>query len=188
MRNVLRKIETTWSRISKIIKGIRTFAREDEDSPFRLASLSEILSDTLSLCGERLKSHHVALEMPILPPSLQIECRPIQLSQVLLNLLNNAFDAVEKVPEKRISVEVEELPNSIRIKISNSGPPIPTPLRERIMQPFFSTKEPGKGSGLGLSISKGIVETHQGRLDLASDPDQTTFIVTLPKRQEPRTG
>jgi signal transduction histidine kinase len=101
----------------------------------------------------------------------------------LLNLLNNAHDAVEKVPDRWIRISAADLGKDVEIRVADSGPGISPGLRERIFQPFFTTKDVGKGTGLGLSVAKGIIESHAGWLGLNPSPEETCFVIQLPKSQ-----
>ncbi len=103
----LQKIEKTAMRIAKTIRGLRSYARDSDRDPRVLSSVSGILEDTMELCTERLRSHGVEMRMGHIP-EVYLECRPIQISQVFLNLIGNALDAVAELPEKWISVEMVE--------------------------------------------------------------------------------
>jgi len=181
------KIMKTADRIAKIIKGLRSFARDGESDPYETASAAQLVQDTLEFCNARFASHGVKLEVAPLAEDFRIECKPVQLSQVLLNLLNNAYDAIEKTPDPWIRIEVAP-PEAgrFRIRITDSGRGIPAEIAERIMQPFFTTKEVGKGTGLGLSISSGIIRDHKGTLTLDPSSPNTCFVIELPVSQEPR--
>jgi C4-dicarboxylate-specific signal transduction histidine kinase len=110
-----------------------------------------------------------------------IKCRPGELAQVLLNLLNNSYDAVQDLPEKWVRVNLDSFGSTIDIRVTDSGPGIPAEISSKLMQSFFTTKEIGKGTGLGLSISKGIVEAHNGNIRIDNNCKNTCFVVTLPK-------
>ncbi|HEX4924120.1 MAG TPA: ATP-binding protein, partial [Bdellovibrionales bacterium] len=116
---------------------------------------------------------------------LVIACRPTQISQVLLNLLNNAHDAVAEQTEKWVKLDVRDLGDSVELSVTDSGAGIPPEIQEKIMQPFFTTKQIGEGTGLGLSISKGLVDSHHGQLRLDAKSKNTRFVVLLPKTQQP---
>jgi C4-dicarboxylate-specific signal transduction histidine kinase len=103
---------------------------------------------------------------------------------VLLNLLNNAFDAVCDLPKPWVQVEANAVGNHVEISVTDSGSGIPAEIRNRIMQPFFTTKEAGKGTGLGLSISHGIASEHGGKLYIDEQSPHTRFVLVLPSRQE----
>lgn len=176
-----RQIETTVNRIAKIIRGLRAFARDADRDPLHSVSLRKIVDDTLAFCQTRFKSHGVELEVGPISGDLSIVCRPVQISQVLLNLLNNAFDAVDPLESKWIRLEVEDRGNRIALKVMDNGKGVPEAIRDRIMDPFFTTKEVGKGTGLGLSISKGIIESHSGQFYLDPTSPHTCFVAELPK-------
>lgn len=181
------KIDDTAFRIARIIKGLKAFARNAEQDPFQRASLRTIVDNTLELCRERIRLHGIDLKVdPV--PDLQLECREAQVCQVLLNLLNNAYDAVEASVRPWISVGFAERNEGVEIRITDSGTGISAEDREKIMQPFFTTKDVGKGTGLGLSISKGIMEEHSGTLSLNDFCPNTQFIIWLPLRQQKQPG
>ncbi|MGE0528367.1 MAG: PAS domain S-box protein [Bdellovibrionales bacterium] len=173
------KIMNTTDRVAKIIKGLRTFSRSSESDPMDTVPVSQILDDTPELCLEKFRHRSIEFRIPDFGDR-KIECRPAQISQVLLNLLNNSYDAVRELNEKWIEIIIESSADRIKIVVTDSGQGIPTDLHERIMQPFFTTKEVGSGTGLGLSISKGIVEDHHGRLYLDSSKKNTCFVLELP--------
>jgi PAS domain S-box-containing protein len=179
----LSAIESTSKRIAEIIKGMRAFSRESGGEPFAQSEIASIIDETLVFCRTRFKNHGVDLRLPEVVPMVKIECRAIQISQVLLNLLNNAFDAVEGRPEKWIQIGVEDRGSVIQVHVTDSGAGVPKEVVGKLMQPFFTTKGPGKGTGLGLSVSRGIIESHGGRLFLDEQSQQTRFVIELPKRQ-----
>jgi signal transduction histidine kinase len=162
---------------------MRSFARSGEQDPFQPTCLKDIFEDVMQLCEKTFSQRDIKLKAPHLDPSLVIECRESQISQVLLNLLNNASDAINKGSDKWIQIEVTPRDKEIEISITDSGTEISPEVRKRLFQPFFTTKEVGKGTGLGLSISKKIVESHRGTLKLDLDSSKTRFVVTLPRTQ-----
>jgi signal transduction histidine kinase len=179
----LQKIEDTVARIAKIIKGLRYFARDTKHDPFETVQVKSILEDTLYLCIERLRYNAIKLINEPCPSDLFIDCRSTEISQVLLNLLNNACDAISTLPEKWIEIKIVKKGSYIEIRITDSGKGIQNEVRDKIMQPFFTTKPVGKGTGLGLSISKGIIESHSGTLAVDTSVENTCFVVTLPLHQ-----
>ncbi len=178
----LEKISATSERIAKIVRGLRAFSRNAERDPFVPAQLGRVFDDTLSLCVERFRNQGVRVEVGEIP-ELTLSCRPAQISQVLLNLLNNAYDAMDRLPEKWVRLEAKVNGESITISVTDAGLGIPAPVAEKLMQPFFTTKELGRGTGLGLSISKGIVEEHGGRLFLDLSCQNTRFVAELPLKR-----
>lgn len=176
-------IDRTVQRISKIVKGLRNFSRDGERDPFEKKQMKTLIDETLSFCLSRFNNHGIKLEVSPVPDSLTIECRPTPISQVILNILNNAFDAVENLDQKWVRLAIEEVQGYIEIRITDSGHGIPVAIRRKILEPFFTTKEVGKGTGLGLSISHGIILAHNGSLEIDASCPNTCFKIRLPKFQ-----
>ncbi|MGZ4858627.1 MAG: sensor histidine kinase, partial [Candidatus Angelobacter sp.] len=160
---------------------MRRIARDGSQDPFLSVPVSKIVEQTLEVCQAKFKDQSVTLRLPALDPDLQIACREVQISQVLLNLLTNALDAVADQPgEKWVRMNVERRDESIVLSVVDSGLGVAPELKGRIMEPFFTTKEVGKGTGLGLSLSRAIAEEHGGRLEVTEDHGHTCFSLTLP--------
>lgn len=177
----LEKIKKNAARIEGIVKGLRLFTRDEKADPCESVNLKSIVEDTLELCGERLKASGVKLYAD-LDHNCMVDCRPTQISQVLLNLLMNSFDAVEQLNEKWIRVETKKDERGMPIiTVTDSGAGIPEGISQKIMDPFFTTKEVGKGTGLGLSISYGIIKEHSGEIYLDPSSKNTRFVVRLPQ-------
>lgn len=172
-------IDSTVDRIAKIVRGLRSYSRESHSGDEETVSLDTIIEDTLAFCHEKFKNAGVELESHI-ESNLMIKCRPYQISQVLLNLLNNAYDATETSAIRMVKIEAKRLEGGVEVSVADSGPGIPKNLREKIMQPFFTTKEVGHGIGLGLSISQGIIQGHGGKFYLDESAPNTRFVVWLP--------
>lgn len=178
------QIGSTALRISRIIKALRSFARDGENDPMEVAQVRRLVEETAEMCRERLRNHGIDLVIDPIPDSMELRCRPVQISQVLLNLLNNAHDAVEELPERWIRVTTSEAPGDIFFRIMDSGRGIPPGVAHRIFEPFFTTKAFGRGTGLGLSISRGIIESHGGFLEVEARLDHTCFVIHLPKHRK----
>ncbi len=172
-------IETS-QRISKIIKGLRAFARDGSLEETETADVQIVIEQALTLGRERIRQSGVDLRVSYPATSTFLDCRAVQLGQVVLNLLNNAFDAVVGTPSPWIQVQVSGLGQNIRIEFSDSGKGIPPEVKAKLFQPFFTTKGVGKGTGIGLSISKGIIESHAGRLFIDESCANTSFVIEIP--------
>jgi PAS domain S-box-containing protein len=174
-------IRETAERIARIVKSLRQISREGSGDMFHPASLNKIVADTLEICRAKFKAHGVELLLPDNMPETSIPCREVQIEQALLNLLQNAFDAVvDQHGERWVRLTVQPGRDSVVISVLDSGPGIPRELRSRLMEPFFTTKPVGKGTGLGLSLSKTIAEDHGGRLEYDEDHGRTRFSLVLP--------
>ncbi len=178
------RIQQAANRIGKIIKSMRYLAREGAQDRLCPVPVARIVKATLEVCKERFTNHSINVFLPSVDPALCVACREVQIAQVLLNLLQNAFDAVvEQAGEKWIRFEVTVQDGSVVFSIVDSGPGIPLKLKTRIMSPFFTTKEVGKGAGLGLSLSQAIIEEHGGKLELTEESGHTCFSFRLPRSQ-----
>ena len=176
----LAKIENTVERIAKIIRGLRAFSRNADNDPMISCELNPIIDETLELCLEKFKRYGVDFRIKGIDHILSLRCRPSQISQVLLNLFNNSFDAIVNTNDPWIELNVSFRNGAIALRITDSGHGIPSQIAERMMDPFFSTKEVGRGTGLGLSISRGIIEEHGGRLWYDRECRNTSFVIEIP--------
>lgn len=179
----LERIEVTTTRIARVVKGMRTFSRDSSSDPMSMTDACALVDETLALCAERFRQHSVDFQYQGLAAALTLECRPTEISQVLLNLLNNAFDAVLPLPEKWIRLTLSGTDNDIEISVTDCGGGIPVVVREKMFQPFFTTKDVGKGTGLGLSLAMRIVSSHCGSLFVDDNSPNTRFVIRLPRRQ-----
>ena len=183
-------------RIAGIVRHLLTFARDDRETPVE-TDLAEVVEGTLSLVQTILRHDHVQLEVGVpedLPP---VQCRPQQVQQVLMNLITNARDALNEKfpdhdPEKRLSIRASACEREgkmwVRLSVEDRGTGISEEVRERMFDPFYTTKGRRHGTGLGLSMSHGIVREHQGELTVETEPGQfTRFHLDLPV-QKPTFG
>lgn len=177
----LHKIEAMAIRIGKIVHGLKTFSRSGEKDPMSRSSMKTIIEESIELCGERLKAHDVELRVNPLFDNY-VDCRPTQISQIIVNLIGNAHDAiVGKFDKKWIEIDLKLVNEQVQVTVTDCGLGIPSEIAAKLMQPFFTTKELGKGTGLGLSISKSIAQDHGGDLILNQGHPHTQFILILPR-------
>lgn len=177
-----RKIQATSLRISKVVKSLRNFARDGSGDPFEVWELFRVVEDTRELCNQRFYEKGVEFVVAEIPKELRIECRPVEISQVLLNLFNNSFDAIQDLKSKKIELKFKEEEDHIEFQVVDSGLGISSEIQEKIMQPFYTTKEVGKGTGLGLSISHGIIQSHGGEIFVDNSCENTCFVIRLKKK------
>jgi C4-dicarboxylate-specific signal transduction histidine kinase len=181
-RNI-KMIEDTTLRISKIILGLRTFSRDSSKEAFESHAIKGVVDSTFQLCREKFKNANIEVKLDPIPDNLIVDCRSTQLSQVLLNLLGNAADAVEELPEKWVRLAVTTEGEDLLMRVTDSGKGISADVQKKIFQPFFTTKMVGKGTGLGLSISKGLIEAHRGTLSVDAKSPNTCFVIRIPIKQ-----
>jgi signal transduction histidine kinase len=170
--------------LDTVVENFLEFSRPPKLKMQRI-SPSEVVDLTLRLLQHRLESYNVKVKTIRQGPLPEIKQDPEQLKEVLVNLVVNACEAMESGGSIVIREEeghAEPLGRVVIIRVSDTGPGIPPSIKERIFQPFFTTKE--EGTGLGLSIASRIVEEHGGWLDVSSDAGKgTTFVLTLPVKE-----
>jgi signal transduction histidine kinase len=182
-------VATNSDRIVKIINSVRAFSRTNEELPYEKVEVSDLIQGTFDLCRENLKSNSIEVRFDFKVPEKQIiDCRISQIEQVIFGLILNSIDALKTLDEKWIELKVEETPpGRLQIRFTDSGKGIPELLRERVFQPFFTTKAPGVGTGLGLSVAHNLIRQHQGVISLDLRHPNTSFVVELPLRRERKT-
>ena len=166
-------------RISKIVKGLKALSREGDADPFAPVTIQEILDNVLVLCQGSLKNSMISLECSCQQPNFKVECRAVQVTQVLLNLINNAHDAVKDSREKWIRLDIQIVGEEVEFRVRNSGPKISNQLVAKIFDPFYTTKRAGEGTGLGLSISLKIAKEHHGSLYVDLNDEHTCFVFRI---------
>ena len=157
-------IDNTIVRISKIITGLRVVSREGYNDEAKPIMLVDIFNDVLALSTEKFKNKNIELRINLQHDIYQtiLNGNRVQLSQVFLNLLGNAYDAIENTPNSWVQIDSALENEELTIRFIDSGLGIPKEMQEKILMPFFTTKEIGKGTGLGLSISTSIIKAHSG--------------------------
>jgi C4-dicarboxylate-specific signal transduction histidine kinase len=180
LRLLSSKLIDTTNRISKTIRSLKSLSRNGETDPMEEVSISQVIEICFDLSRQHLINNKIEFRLPEKIPQLKVLGREVQLSQVLINLLNNAVDAVKDQKTRWIELRVEEIDSIAHVYIIDSGPGIPYNIHEKIMEPFFTTKDVNQGTGLGLSISKAIMTDHGGDIALISERPDTTFRLRLP--------
>lgn len=175
------QIEVTGQRIAKIVHSMKTMAHHQEEETPQKVSVKSLIEDSLDLCLHRFQNHGVKIRKPELKDQLWVECRSHQIVQVLVNLLNNSFDAILKIDVKWVQIEVREKDDKIEILVSDSGNGIPKDVQKKMFNPFFSTKTVQYGTGLGLSISQQLLQKNGGLLEYDASFPNTRFILSLPR-------
>ncbi len=179
---ILQDAEKEIRRCSKIIENLLTFAHVEkrEEAFYQPKDLGELLNQTLNRLEARVRLEKILVRKEIPSPGPEARINAEGLERVFLNLISNAFDAMEGCPKKEIHLRVFEKNGLISAEISDTGTGMSPEILSKIFDPFFTTKPPGKGTGLGLSICRSIVRDHQGSIACESQPGKgTTFRVTL---------
>ena len=161
-------------RISKILNGLKKFSRSAGKSEFNTFCLGQIIDEAVVLIS--IKSERFAI--PVYKKwtqGLKVFCDDIGVEQVLINLINNAIDAVKNNDDKWVRITAHRELDIVILRVIDSGPFISRELEEKIFDPFFTTKKVGEGTGLGLSITKGILDEHHATISLNRSFPTTCF-------------
>lgn len=173
-------IQETCTKIGSIVRSLTTISRSGENDPIENINIKSLIDDTMMICHHRYYLKSIELEIDCQEGIPEVSCRQVEIGQVLINLLNNAYDAVADVPKPKVALKVKCLEDEVAIMVEDNGPGIPPAISHRIFETFYTTKEIGKGTGLGLSISRRIAESNGGSLNFESVPGKTTFTIKLP--------
>lgn len=176
------QIENSVIRMAKIVQGLKIISRDSSAEDFSSVKITTLMEDIFGVCSEKFRIDGITLIFDSNNPAYDkvIECRRVQISQVFINLLGNASDAIENLPEKWIKIECAFVKDDIEFRITDSGNGIPKDIQEKIFQPFYTTKPIGKGTGLGLSLSSSMVKDHGGVFYVDNKCPNTCFVLRLP--------
>ncbi|MGR5095540.1 sensor histidine kinase [Vibrio maritimus] len=175
----LNRIVALTERMAKISQQLKSFARRSDANELSEVKLAPVLFSTIELIQPQLKSHQVKLDCVIDQQDILVVINPIQLEQVLINLMTNAMQAMENSPQKQLNLSVETTNQAVTIHVDDSGPGLQNYSEENLFEPFYTTKE--NGLGLGLSISQQIVQNLHGQIHVTqSSLGGARFSVELP--------
>ena len=182
----IERINNNGWRIANIIRSLLTYARK-EGHEMAPQQLNVVIENSLLLIEHQLVSwSNVSIEKELAPDLPLIHADSNSLTQVILNLLENARDAMPGGGWIKISTAASPGDGQVVLQISDTGAGIPEELQSQIFDPFFTTKDVGKGTGLGLSIVHGIIQAHGGDIQVESPPGKgTTFTIVLPVKPAP---
>jgi signal transduction histidine kinase len=178
VRQLLGELSMALTRISEIVSAVKGYTYLDQ-APVQRVDVRIGLEQTLVILRHKLRDVEVTTDFAEDLP--EIEAHGSELNQVWTNLVDNAVDAMDGRGSLSITAVPEDEPGGVgvRVTVCDSGPGIPADVRRRIFEPFYTTKEPGKGTGLGLHISHNVIAQHGGRIEVESEPGRTCFVVTL---------
>ncbi len=184
--NDLHSIELNSIRIDKIIKSLKSISRKSDSDPFEENSIISLINEAIEISKDRFNANQIQLTFSfdnIIDETYKVKVHGSEIVQVLVNLLNNAFDAVIETKLSWVRINLSLLETSFKIEVVDSGLPIPAAVSAKMMEPFFTTKKTGSGTGLGLSVSKQIIKNHSGDFYYDSESKSTKFVFHL-KRSE----
>lgn len=183
----VKQIKIQGARCREITHKLLTFARRS-DTADRCVSLNTLINEVAILCEQRARYAKVRIDMELEKGIPMVAVSPTEMQQVVLNLVNNAIDAMETQGGGVLTLSTKLVNNWVVLEVSDTGPGIPKSVLPRIFEPFFTTKPVGKGTGLGLSICYGIVKKAGGNIEVESELGKgATFRVWLPPVEPPNT-
>lgn len=176
---MLDDISSGIERITKIVASLKQYYKNNSSGRKILFNINEAIEESLEICRSRL-SKNIRIEKILAEDLPDIKGEKNQIEQVIINLINNALDAMEKKSDKKLEIISEQKNDSIWFYLYDNGSGIPRNIMSKLFNPFFSTKGSQNGTGLGLSISKSIIEGHGGELKCISLDNGTCFYFSIP--------
>ena len=183
-RKLTTEMQRAAPRIAELVAAIKRFTYLDQASVPKPVDVHRGLEDTLMMLNAKAKGKSVTLALDVQPGLPQVQAFGGELNQVWMNLVDNALDAAPSGGHVTVSACHDS--ESITVRVLDDGPGIPEEIRERIFEPFYTTKRVGEGTGLGLDIVNRLVKRHEGEIDVVSKPGRTEFRVTIPLVLESR--
>jgi two-component system NtrC family sensor kinase len=187
-RRYLGQVVDETGRVGRIVKDLLAFSRRAKPQSTD-ADLNAIVGATLSLVSHTLELAEVTVDAHLADGLPSPRCDPSQIQQVVLNLVLNGAEAMAGGGRLSVTTSVAEGGHAVVLEVSDTGCGIPPDVAEKVFEPFFTTKEEGKGVGLGLAVVYGIVQAHNGEIEVRSEVGKgTTFRVLLPLGEGPQTA
>jgi PAS domain S-box-containing protein len=192
LRTMANDIVANVERASGVIKHVRDFARQSEPVRSRV-KINDPINDVFKVLGHQLKVHDVEVELDLDPDIPDILAEHNRLEQVFINLVSNAIDAMDEKDnrpditdrEKRLMIKSYAENGTVSVKVTDTGIGMTEEVKHKIFEPFYTTKKVGKGTGLGVSISYGIVKDYRGAIEIESEIGKgTTFTLKFPQAVE----
>ena len=190
MRELIQDIKTGSDRINKIVSNLKDFARLDESGQFKPVQVNEMIEKTMAIIGAQVRKSIGTIEMDLSPNLPKIQGHFQKLEQVMANLIMNAVHAIPEKDKGRLSVTTRHIERlgSVLIEVEDNGIGMEQGVMERIFEPFFTTRREAGGTGLGLSVSYGLIQEHNGIIGVLSRPGLgTRFTLYLPVDREKKT-
>lgn len=173
-------IYKTAQRIERIVHSMRLLSRgSNKDEPLEDFAVDVLVADSLELVSQRFRNFGVSLRRPIHDPNIMVRCIPHEIVQVLTNLMNNSFDAVRDLKDKWISLDIIKHEDNLEFSIIDSGRGIDAQVAKRMFEPFFTTKDKQLGTGIGLSVSRTLLQNNNTDLSFDYDSEYTRFYFRL---------
>lgn len=181
LSNMLDNIYQETLRARDVVKGLLEFSRS-QDFKLRTAQLKDVVNRSVSLVNSQI-SGDISLVVTI-PENLILPMDVQRMQEVFINIIMNAAQSIKQEGVITLSAEVDKTEKQVQIEIHDTGPGIPKEIQGRLFDPFYTTKEEGEGTGLGLSVAYGIIQQHRGKITVRSEPGQgASFFISLPLQE-----
>ncbi len=182
--SLLREIEQGTKRISELVKAVKSYSYMDQ-APLQEIDIHEGIEDTLTMMAYKLRDKHITVAREFSRTIPRLTAYGSELNQVWTNIIDNAIDAMSAANDRgTLTIRTWADDEDIWVELADDGPGIPEEIQSRIFEPFYTTKEVGKGTGLGLDIVHRVIVTrHRGEIKLISKPGSTRFQIRLPVQQ-----
>jgi PAS domain S-box-containing protein len=175
------QVDKTVKRIGDIIRSMRALSRGRSEQPPESIAVVDLIKEARE--AFQIQLHRAEIELKVnVDPELKLTVRAGLVLQILINLVNNAIYAIQDFEEKWIAIDASEKDGMVFISVTDCGKGIPAEVVKNLMQPFYTTKPLGKGTGIGLSISRKIAADHGGELRYSNKSGHTSFILSLPQK------
>ena len=181
LRDSLVMMQSAIKRIGFIVGALRKFIEKPKDKKKESVDLINLINEIMALNNEKIKQAGIKLIVNTSGVPFNVVCQPGEIRQVLHSLVSNSFDVLANISNGTIKISTYYLDNSVKIVVQDSGPGIPKDLVRKLFQPFFTTKDVGEGQGLSLSVARGIINSHGGKLYYDTSSELTTFVIELPR-------
>jgi len=180
VRKTVKDIKEASERISGLVTAIKGFSHMDQGTDKQAVDIHAGLENTLTIMEYKLRKAKVEVTREFDPELPRVMAVVGEMNQVWTNIIDNAIDAMEANGNGKLTIKTGKDARNVYVQISDNGPGIPEDIQTRIYDPFFTTKEVGKGTGLGLDVVMRIVTQHRGAIKLKTSDQGTTFFICLP--------
>ena len=177
---LVNEIEDASQRINDLVMSVKSYTHMDRAPEKQPTDIHEGINNTLTMLNHKIKKSQIEVEQNY-QISGDVDIFISEMNQVWTNLIDNAIDAMETSPEKKLTINTWDDGAFVNIDIKDSGAGIPEEMIDNIFDPFFTTKAVGKGTGLGLDVARQIITQHNGRIKVKSTPGETIFNVCIPR-------
>ncbi len=178
----LREIESRTHVLNRTIKALNCFTMNSQEMDYQPYKLQDLIEHLRALLEDHCKNHNLSIYMNDVSESLMINCKPNEILQVFFTIVENALEANDNGKEDWVKVGIYETQNNeIKITITDSGPGVEEFMEDIIFEPSYTTKEEQGGTGVGLSVSKELIENHSGKLFYNQDSAFSQFVIILPQ-------